>query len=222
MSATATRARTQAKKRRPIWQTVAIAVAVILIIAVVWVDIRTGFWQETVILSGIAAGLLTFVLTATFVEKWLAEREHEKWVPVTRLALADIRHALADEDLSDIGRGHVRARTLRAGEVPSFEDYERLLTEIVEERDRIIAVLARWAPFLASSADVTTLMDHVAEVAEGLDHGRDAIVRAERADGESPEQAHAAVAQQLADYNTAAENAVEELNRILRSLSATA
>lgn len=198
------------------------AVSIVLIVAVVWVDVRTGFWQETVILSGIAAGLLTFVLTATFVEKWFAEREHEKWVPVTRLALADIRHALADEELSDIDRGHIRARTLRVGAAPSLEDYERLLSEIVEERDRIIAVLSRWAPFLASSADVTALMDHVAEVAEALDHGRDAIVRAERADAASSERAHAAVMRQLADYNTAAENTVGELNRILGVLSTAA
>ena len=62
---------------------------VLFMVFVVWLDLHSSFWQEAVILSGIAAGILTFFLTALFLERWMANREHEKWLPVTRLALTD-------------------------------------------------------------------------------------------------------------------------------------
>lgn len=34
--------------------------ALALIVIILWIDIFTGFWQEIVILSGLAAGLVTF------------------------------------------------------------------------------------------------------------------------------------------------------------------
>ncbi|AIK85043.1 MULTISPECIES: hypothetical protein [Corynebacterium] len=34
--------------------------ALALIVIILWIDISTGFWQEIVILSGLAAGLVTF------------------------------------------------------------------------------------------------------------------------------------------------------------------
>ena len=38
---------------------------IILALGVLWLDFQTGLWQEIVILSGIVAGLMTFVMTAT-------------------------------------------------------------------------------------------------------------------------------------------------------------
>ena len=54
------------------------ALIILLLIGIIWLDITSGVWAETVILSGIAAGLLTFLLTALFIDRWMAAREHRK------------------------------------------------------------------------------------------------------------------------------------------------
>lgn len=36
----------------------------ILIAAILWIDIKTGFWQDLVILAGLAGSLVTFLLTS--------------------------------------------------------------------------------------------------------------------------------------------------------------
>src|SRR5699024_6016298 len=59
----------------------------LVIVAVVWADVVTGFWQEVVVLSGIAAGLLTFVLTGLLLEPSMARAQHRRWEPLTRVAL---------------------------------------------------------------------------------------------------------------------------------------
>ncbi len=179
-----------------------IAVAV-LIGAVIWVDLTTAVWQDVVVLSGIAAGLLTFVLTALILEPVVARSEHRRWLPVTRLALTDILHALADEDRSQISRGHIHPRRLPvaaafdsgAGAPASGPGtpgpasggstrltpavIEQTLTAVTMERELLTAVLARWAGFLAASADVRGLMDHLSALARHLDDIRDAALAAE-------------------------------------------
>jgi hypothetical protein len=45
------------------------ALIVLLLFGIIWLDITSGVWAETVILSGIAAGLLTFLLTALFIDR---------------------------------------------------------------------------------------------------------------------------------------------------------
>ena len=152
---------------------------VLFMVFVVWLDLHSSFWQEAVILSGIAAGVLTFFLTALFLERWMANREHEKWLPVTRLALTDLLHTVADDNESDIKRGQIVPRNLEMPETLDRESLDALLHQVVEERNEISKTLARWAQFLAASADVQDLMVHVANLAQSLDDVRDAVIEVE-------------------------------------------
>lgn len=165
---------------RKLWGTIAAGLAVFAMIAVVWMDVATGVWQETVILSGIAAGLLTFVLTAFFIERFLDQRDRKSWQPVTRLALTDLLHTVSDDEKSDIHRGAFVARTFAFPEPVTPESLDALLHEIVAERDRVTAALARWAGFLAGSANVQPVMTHIANLAESYDQLRDAVLETEQ------------------------------------------
>ena len=162
-----------------IWSIAAAAAAVVGMVAAVWLDLATGLWTETVIISGIAAGLLTFVLTEFSVERWMNRRDHRNWLPVTRLALTDLLHATCDDRLSDIRRGHYVARDLHMPDPVDKAGLELLLDQVVAERDLLTDSLARWASFLAASADVQTLMIHLAALAESLDTLRDEVLEAE-------------------------------------------
>ncbi len=162
-----------------IWGIVAAIAAVLGMVVAVWLDLATGLWTETVIISGIAAGLLTFVLTAFSIERWMDRRDHRNWLPVTRLALTDLLHAVCDDKLSDIRRGQFVPRELKMPEPLNEEGLERLLDQVVAERDLVTESLARWASFLAASADVQMLMIHLASLAEGLDTLRDVVLEAE-------------------------------------------
>lgn len=205
------------QKRSRFWQGVLVAISLLLMAIAIWLDVVGSFWQETVILSGIAAGLLTFVLTAAFVERWMAQREHLKWIPVTRLALSDMLHSLADEDRSSVRRGDVVVRTLSLPTTPTLEQYDELLHQVVKERDSLTDALARWASFLVASADVQELMLHVARVSESLDDVRDSIVEAERLGADSP-AGLAQVRQEIQDYNSAATMLVAEIESVLSQL----
>lgn len=201
-----------ASRRRVVNALLAAAVLVLLVI-VVWLDITSTMWQEMVILSGIAAGLLTFLLTALFVERWMATREHQKWFPVTRLAVSDILHSLADDNKSDIRRGRIVPRTLECPDQPTEQQLDDLLHSIVEERDRVTGSLARWSNFLASSADVQTLMIHVAALAETLDDARDAVVEAEGTDPANATDV-LAIRRELDSFNCAAEAVAQEIQSL--------
>ena len=183
---------------------------VLFMVFVVWLDLHSSFWQEAVILSGIAAGILTFFLTALFLERWMANREHEKWLPVTRLALTDLLHTVADDDESDIKRGHVVPRNLEMPEVLDKESLDALLHQVVEERNEISKTLARWADFLAASADVQDLMVHVANLAQSLDDVRDAVIELET---ESVPTAEAVpnLQEAISAFDTANQGIVDEI-----------
>lgn len=155
-------------------------ISLVLLVIVIWLDVATSLWQQTVILSGVAAGLLTFLLTALFLDGAVSRREHRKWAPVTRLALTDLLHTISDEEKSDLRRGKIVARSLPVDVEPTEENLEFLLVAVIVERDDITAVLARWAQFLASSADVQDLMIHIADLAENLDYIRDETVEVEK------------------------------------------
>lgn len=194
------------------WRIAALFLAVALLVLVVSLDVATKIWQELVILSGITAGLLTFILTAFFIEKWMNQREHQNWYPVTRLALTDLLHTVCDDQKSDIRRGIFVVRTL-----PIPGDFDRsqlevLLAAIVEERDRLTDALARWAGFLAASADVQYLMIHIANLAEQLDEMRDRVLEVES----EPSQARfAGLTAQVELYDSAMFSVIEELQQQL-------
>lgn len=186
-------------------------VLVLAFIITIWIDLTTGLWQQAVILSGIAAGLLTFLLTALFFERWMSNADHRRWYPVTHLALTDLLHALADDAHSHFGRGFVAPRTIEV-----HDDHERVLATIVKERRRLSHALARWASFLSASADVQTLMDHIARLALLLDEAREAVLDAE-AEPQDP-IAQDAMAEALRTIDDAVAASVAEIQKTLDEL----
>lgn len=203
--------------RGDVARALAVAAAVVAMVVVVVVDITTGLWQDVVILSGVVAGLLTFILTALFLDRVLARSQHARWLPVTRLALTDIAHSLADDARSEITRGRIVPRSIP---VPAADDatpapgaVDDLLRQVVAERALIAATMGRWSAFLAASGDVRTLMLHIAGVAERLDAIRDTALEIEsgRA-GAGP--AH--LGEMIEAYNAAVAAATEETMSLLQ------
>lgn len=146
-----------------------IGAAVVAAAAILWLDIVTGLWQEYVVIAGLAAGLVTFLLTALVIDRVIARSTHESWAPVTRIALGDLRRRLAD---ADTPRREQRERPA-ARRLPdpsgSPDALDRLIDAATAEQEVLTDALARWASFLAASADVTEIMDAVAEIAHRLD-----------------------------------------------------
>lgn len=193
---------TKVRLLRP--RNIAAGLIAVAVVAVLWLDFKTGLWQEIVILSGIVAGLFTFLMTALFIENWIARSDHKRWQPVTRLALIDLLHALADEEKSEISRGHIVPRSLDP------DDHTELLHQLLEERRQVTEVLARWSSFLAASADVQLLMNHIAKLAEHLDDIRDAVVESEK-----PGTGRSEVQRLTAEFNATVARAVDEIEGLL-------
>lgn len=171
-------------------KSVAIALAALVtILVIIWVDIATGFWNEMVILSGLAAGLVTFLLTVLVLDKIVARETERRWAPVNRLALSEFLHAIADEEHSEISRGHVVARRF-SFEAPDEDAaltaaLHRLREQVVEERTRVADPISRWAQFLTASGDNEQVLRHVADFAFQLDGVRDTALEVEEALGDA-------------------------------------
>ncbi len=168
-------------------QRIALAVgACALVVVVVWLDVATGVWEDLVIISGIAAGLLMFFLTVLVLDRVMARNAARRWAPVTRIAYSEFLHVLADEETSDISLGEIVARSLPAvnTESPGTEaptgELEHLRRLVVDERNRLANVLSRWAPFLASSGENEKVLGRIGSIAWQLDVVRDASLEAER------------------------------------------
>src|SRR5690625_4904993 len=131
-----------------------IAAVTVLLLVVLWLDIATGIWQEYVILSGLAAGLITFALTVLVLDRLIAKSTAQRWAPVTTLALTDILHVLADDERSEISRGRLVPRVIRpigsGNDTELDRSLERVRLQVVDERRRLSNVLAKWSAFLAS------------------------------------------------------------------------
>ncbi len=205
------------RRRREVIHTVGITVAAVAMAVVLVVDIATGLWQDVVILSGVVAGLLTFILTALFLDRLLARSQHARWLPVTRLALTDLAHALADEDASEITRGRIVPRSLAppaGGDgVPSAEVIDDLLHRVVAERSHITEAMGRWSAFLAASSDAQELMLHIADIARRLDAIRDTAVEAERGDADEA----ARLTGLIGNYNASVAAASAEITSLLET-----
>lgn len=182
------------------------------IAVVIWIDVATGLWQQAVVLSGIAAGLLTFLLTSVCIERWMSAAAHRRWYPVTRLALTDLLHGLADEERSHLARGRVLPRR-----IDESDDHETLLHSIHTQRRTITHALARWTGFLAASADVQPLMDRIAELALLLDAAQDAVLSAEQQQTEASTQERMRAA--VAAVDTAIAATTVEIERTLERLA---
>lgn len=159
--------------------------AIAVIIVVLWLDIATGVWQDLVVLSGLAAGLVTFLLTVLVVDRVVARSNARRWAPVTRLALTEFLHGLADEDQSEIARGVIVPRTLPPLD-PTLPVSDRaaqlheLRELVVTERQHLSNALSHWVEFLAASSGSNDVLLHVADVALQLDRIREATLDLER------------------------------------------
>lgn len=156
----------------------------ILIAAILWIDIKTSFWQDLVILAGLAGSLVTFLLTFLVINQVTARATERRWEPVTRMALTDLLHDLADEDQSELSRGVIVPRSLPVPEpAPSQGHRETQLAglrhQVVAERHRLTKRLAVWSEFLASSGKNDRIMTHVAKASLQLDEVRDAALALE-------------------------------------------
>lgn len=185
--------------------------ALVVILVILWLDISTGIWQEVVVLSGLAAGLVTFLLTVLVLDRVLAKSAARRWAPVNRLAYSEFLHALADDETSELSRGEVQARALPLPKpgIPLADFHEYLLTIralVVSERRALADTLSRWAQFLASSGDNELVLRHIAAIAWQLDLVRDATLEAERDRAAEPELRHA-----IASVNAEFVNLVAEL-----------
>lgn len=174
-----------------------------------------------VILAGLAAGLVTFVLTALIVDRAVARSTHQRWSPVTRLALTDILHALADDEASEVTHGKVVPRRLDEIETTAPSDEVRaalagLRHDIIAEREQLARVLASWSSLLASSADATGVLDHAADFAERLDLVRDVSVTADGDPASAPDRARfGQLNREIALYNGAMDSLIAELRRLI-------
>lgn len=201
---------------------------------ILWIDIATGFWQNLVILSGLAAGLVTFILTVLVLDRVMARSTARRWAPLTRVALTDFLHAIVDDQESEISRGLLVPRTLVLPN-PSDDnqtlatDLHLLREQLVDERRALSDSLSRWAEFLASSGDNETVLRHVAGIALRLDLVRDATFELEHAvTAEDPVPGHttalttapnrAALATEIETCNAHFAALVDELRRMINDL----
>lgn len=171
-------------KRNHTFRLIAIAVVLALTAAVVWIDVSTDFWQEFVVISGVAAGFISFLLTVLVIDRILTKAQERRWAPVARLALTDFMHVLAEDRLSDISRGLIIARSLSrpsatGNESQLFEELHELRTEVVDARRSLSTVLSNWLEFLSSHGDYQSILDHVASIALNLDTIRDLTLERE-------------------------------------------
>lgn len=194
-----------------------VILGLIVIAVILWIDIATGLWQDYVILSGLAAGLVTFLLSALVIDRVVAMANHKRWAPVTRLALTDILHALADDERSEVAHGKIVPQLMTMGD----GDLVALRHDVVAERDTLTRALAQWSNFLASSADATDILDNVADCAERLDIIRDVSLEVEST---TDPAAVAALQTEIQRYNdgvraliTEIEQQIAETNRIERA-----
>lgn len=200
----------------------AVVVALVIVIVVLWIDIATNLWQEYVILAGLAAGVVTFVLTALLVDRVIARASHDSWAPVTRLALTDILHSLADEQESEIAHGKIEPRLLPEMVTDAEPDATRaaldiLRHQVLAERKHLSRALSAWASFLAASADATDVLDHAANIAETLDIVRDVSLEVETG-GSTLADLNA----QIQAYNDAVRALIAELNTQIAATSRVA
>lgn len=150
-----------------------------LVGVIVWIDVATGLWQDLVILSGLAAGLVMFILTTVVLNRITERSTAKRWAPMNRLAITEFLHAIVDDRASEIARGLFVARTLKLPEHLTAESLKTLRHQVVQERRSLSDALSRWASFLTSSGDNERILLHVANVSLYFDTVRDAALAIE-------------------------------------------
>lgn len=192
------------------------AFALVIIGLILWVDLATDIWSKYVIISSLAGGLVTFVLTTLILERVIARADHERWEPVTRLALGDLRRRLAGD--ATVGEVH-RLPDPEPFDIPDDTATDAVLKAAHRERETLIESLARWSAFLSSSADVIDIMDGIAHVALRLDeidrHVRG--LRATPADSAARRTVLDALRAEIAAYHAAADNLLGKIDLALQT-----
>lgn len=165
---------------------IALASALIVIGVVIWVDVMTPVWQNLVIVSGLVAGVVTFLLTSLFIDRFIQRAARRRWAPVTRLALTEMLHQLADPNRSQIDQGRALPRRLPTpnsdgGPQALLTRTEELRQAVASERHRLSSALVTWWTLLSSIPDTEEILRHTADVALLLDSVRDASVELDEA-----------------------------------------
>lgn len=208
----------QRLKRQRLIHIVILAGVVVLSAIILYVDIATGWWGETVILSGMAAGLVTYLVTSLVVDRLIHSEESERWSPVTRLAIGDILHTLIDDEASGAMSGTVVPRSLDAPQHFTKENIKLLSQAVVTERDDLAASLAKWASFLVAEGDVQDLIVVLSDTAQELDDVRVAINAWRTSRASDKNQDEAAVRKEISEYNERIDAAVQESQKVLNRL----
>jgi len=164
--------------------------ALVVILVIIWVDVATGLWQDLVIVAGLAAGLVSFLLTVLVLNRVVERAAARRWAPVNRLALSEFLHVIADDEHSEISRGVIVPRTLAAPAQDLagsllISELEQLRDTVVRERRALSETLSRWSQFLASSGDNETVLLHIADIAWRFDRVRDAALEVEEHPGDT-------------------------------------
>lgn len=102
-----------------------------------------------------------------------------RWAPVNRISYSEFLHALADDEASEVSRGHVVPRSLPLPRTDAVKDnlgsqLHAIRAQVVVERRMLADPLSRWAQFLASPGDNEQALRHSATIAWQLDLVRDA------------------------------------------------
>ncbi|WP_201120226.1 hypothetical protein [Enteractinococcus helveticum] len=157
---------------------IVIGCAILLIAGVIWIDVTTTIWQELVIVSGLAAGVVTFLLTTLFLDRFVQRAAQRRWAPVTRLALTEILHELADDQHSEPSRGHIEPRQLPtldpdAHAAQLLADTQALRQTVADEGRQVATMLGTWWDFLSALTDNEQLIRHIADVTVLFEQVRD-------------------------------------------------
>lgn len=207
----------ESRRRQRVIRSATFLLALVLIGVILWIDIATGLWQQFVIVAGLAAGCVTFLLTVLVLDRILARAAERRWAPVIRLALSEFLHDMADEEQSEISRAWIVPRLIPQLPEPLVPDalHDQLAVirhQVVEERSRLAATLATWAEILSSAASNEQVLLHVAEIAMQLDRVRDGTLDVE-ADPSLEQQASLRL--QIEQCNTAFAAIVAEIEQQL-------
>lgn len=180
------------EERQRILRIVSLLGGTLAVVVIVWLDVATGLWQDLVVLSGLAAGLVSFLLTSLVFKSIVARATTKRWAPVNRLAVTEFLHPVADDDRSEVAHGIIVPRTLPLPSLtlqgPALVAELRTFRErVTVERRELSGALSRWAEFLASTGENDEVLLLVARIAFQLDRVRDAALELEAEFGSTDE-----------------------------------
>lgn len=206
------------RKRQRVYHVILAVLVIVISAVIIWIDLRTGFWGDTVILSGLAAGLLLYFATVFIGDRIAHRSEVDDWLPLTRLALTDILHNLTIDELSEGVDGVMVPRSIKLPTKLDDASIDLLSESVVQERVEVTSTIAKWASFLAANADVQDLVLKVADTGSELDDIRLAINAWKTASINGHPEAESHLTNEVDDYNELIADTVSKAQRILQEL----